>query len=288
MDAKKVKFGCLVGVPFGLLVAVIFTPLFWWLGVLAGFSAGYFVYDLRQVLAKSPLAWKRAKRESRDFLNWFKKPRPFLYPFLIIGVVLIFSSLKFIWTHQNLFFVDVDTVPKRIFATILLSTIFTSLIDFILLLLMIKSVEIGAEKKRRSFNFPSDRVYLSREKGEFEAVSYRNIYGFMPAGLVGLIWIGAAATSKILRFIFCGVWILIGRFVWHLVKLIHLQGRIICGMDCALGVFATYKLLGPGTETASEFGLLLAFGAVIGWTFGHIHCKIAQLTGLAPITNNLS
>lgn len=285
MEAKKVEFGCCVGVPVGLFVAWLFAPLFWWLGILAGFCAGYSIYDLREIPANAPLAWKRAKKRSIEFLNLLKKPRPFFYPFLIVGATLIFSIPKFMWTHQGFFFKEETVLTKKIFTISVVSFFLFIPVESILLLSMFKLAEYGAKRKGKWYYAPADRVYLFGTS-QFEPVSYKNIYGFMFVGLIYSLLLGVMAMPKILGFVFCEIWMLIGRFVWHLVKLIHSQGRVICGIDCALGVFITYKLFGHGVETTSELGLLLVCGAVIGWTIGHIHCKIAQLTGLAPVTNN--
>src|SRR4030042_6127017 len=63
METRKRAVACLVGGIFGMLVALTIKPIFSWLWVTTGMTAGailaYFCYDLRQVFEKAPLAWKK-------------------------------------------------------------------------------------------------------------------------------------------------------------------------------------------------------------------------------------
>lgn len=306
METKKLQFGCFIGLPIGLLVAVLttwfLTPVFWWIGIVAGLCAGYLCYDLKEVRAKAPLAWYLAKKRGACFLDWLKEPHPFFWPCLIVWGVIIYFLLQSIWWGSFLGVTEAS-VGSKVFMSIFMPFVISPTLVVYLLFLPVFGLAIIGAKKKKTFWQPSR--FFSREKVEekmgknYQEIlpTYRNIYGLVLVGLTCLIPIASKAIKKkatiglkialtVLWVLFYKMWVLLPRFIWLLIKLIHSHERVICGMDCAVGVFTTYKLLGAKTETMPQLIGLLVFGALIGFTIGTIHAKIIKNTRLAVVFNN--
>lgn len=78
--------------------AFYLAPMFWWLGAIAGFIAGYVAYDFRQVLTAVPVAFKATgagsiwlvtapARGVRKARQWLAEPHPFVLPAFFLVVI---------------------------------------------------------------------------------------------------------------------------------------------------------------------------------------------------------
>ena len=81
MKRSSTIIACGIGGAVCTLAALLFTPAYWWLGLFAGFSAGYISGDFGDVVEAVPLALSRAWEETdawlresaRDVKEWFKR-----------------------------------------------------------------------------------------------------------------------------------------------------------------------------------------------------------------------
>jgi len=297
METKKIAIACFVGAAIGTVIALSVAPLFWWLGMLAGFGAGYLCYDLKEVREKAPIAWTAARKGSRYSLDWLKRPHPFLCLYLMTIPALVSVSVKLLPWREDLLFRE-----KIVFAFIL-GAISTFMITMIVAIL----VEKEAERKRCFWQPSLSRIWTNKEitamieKGYTQICpNYRNIYGLLLTGLKHLVWGAIENTPKvlkgigielfyILRFLLWDLWVFMARFFWILLKLIHSQKRVLCGIDSAIGVFVTYLLLGTKAVTPGQQVMVVICGGIIGAVVGVLNYEIIskRLLHLAPVENDV-
>ena len=78
----KIGLACFIGGITTTGIALLVAPAFWWLGLIAGFPAGYLAYEFREVVRAVPPAFK-ASAEAMGvfggvFRIWVAKPHPVL------------------------------------------------------------------------------------------------------------------------------------------------------------------------------------------------------------------
>ncbi|KPJ55289.1 hypothetical protein AMJ47_00205 [Parcubacteria bacterium DG_72] len=285
MEAKKRAVACLIGGIFGMLVAFAVKQAFEWLwiaaGMIAGASLAYLCYDLSQVFEKAPIAWKITKKESSEGINaaikWFKKPHPFFYSYLIA----LFPSYILARTIPP---VNVDYFEK-IFVP-LLFTMAISILPPGLLVVLIEDIF-----KRKKFFLSSLKVIISTNlimEGEFQEVpfTYKNFFALAGKELGWKLLIILKTIPKIgkiiLWLVFYEFWVLLGKFVCMLIKLIHSKGRVASAFYSALAIFISCLLWGRTAQTPTEYAFAVISAGVIGATFGSVSCKISQRLGLVP------
>ena len=71
----------------------------------------------------------------------------------------------------------------------------------------------------------------------------------------------------------------LGRFAWHLVKLIHSQERVLCAIDGTLGGAISYGLfswLHSGSVPLADYAMFVVFGGLIGAAIGVANYEIVS------------
>ena len=56
METKKIAVACFIGGVLCCAVALMFAPVYWWFGLIAGMAGGYISYEFRKVLVAIPIA----------------------------------------------------------------------------------------------------------------------------------------------------------------------------------------------------------------------------------------
>jgi len=109
MDRETMKIGlaCFVGGAVCTAVALLVLPALWWLGMLAGFAAGYLAYEFREVLQAVPKAARAARQglfcgfsgfaEGLVFIkNWFaKSEHPFFFGAILCTLICSVIYMEF-------------------------------------------------------------------------------------------------------------------------------------------------------------------------------------------------
>ncbi|RJQ14565.1 hypothetical protein C4553_00635 [Candidatus Parcubacteria bacterium] len=72
----KVFLSCFIGGFIGALVALQMTPMFWWVGMIAGFAIGYLAYEFNKVIAAVPKAWNKMRNSFPKLWNEMRTLRP--------------------------------------------------------------------------------------------------------------------------------------------------------------------------------------------------------------------
>ena len=250
------------------LVALLVAPAFWWLGIIAGFAAGYLSYQFRDVLAAAAKAYAAAcekvdiqKDLATDFLA---QPHPFGYPaFVIVAVAYIIVLGTAIQSATG--FMEV-----ALLAVILL--IPAAVGFFLLFCFFVLPAVLGAKAERKFWCTMGNLYELKKlTKAGFEdtTLTYRNAYRWMFKGW----WV-------ILSFVLWRMWwmaiCVIFLFIFELIRLIHSNERLLCAVDGTLGglialwLSSQYDL----AASASTSVFIVLCGGAIGAALGVANWEI--------------
>ncbi len=291
METRKIALSCFIGGTLCCTVALIFTPIYWWFGLIAGFAGGYISYEFREVLNAIPIAWRKAKRETKTGLlyaisaikRFFSKPHPFLYEWIILSIPMTYFTFCFFEPTAN--------NDSQLF-TIFLFSILSLLLSFeILLTLLILAQEKGhycvlfkttSKKEISGWRKKGCRVVPAT----YTSVARGAIIGFLTILklLAQLLWILLKYTGVGTRTGIC----FFCRFVWYLIKLIHSRKRVLCAIyGTTGGAISYFWLISAATSFLAQVVLIIfggLLGAAIGVTLGwEILSK--QVLHLAPVNN---
>ncbi|MEK7552018.1 MAG: hypothetical protein AAB534_01245 [Patescibacteria group bacterium] len=272
-ETRKIGLACFIGGFLGCIVALICTPAFWWLGLIAGFAGGYVSYEFRSVLQAIPKAFLQVQKEfSLDFVRacfqgtkkWFAKPHPIVYFGLCSGLL---------WTIIEVLF-DVSP-PKRLdgqlpqiddFVALYLITFLGS--GFCSGLIGVTVVLIGA---RDEIGFVPDDFF----GGYREALNHATVgvgrvlkFVFWTASVKIVLW-------TIPKWVFLVIFVL-GAWCWELFKIIHSDKRLLCGVDSAIGVATGYILALGQSASLVESLFFSTYAGLIGAVLGILNWELVS------------
>lgn len=293
METRKIALACFIGGALCSLIALLFAPAFWWLGLIAGLVGGYLAYDFREVLRAIPKAahevgqiiakeWPAAKK-------WLVRPRPILYLATPLAIVMGSVVLLLEWL------VEARIQANVVFMTVVLVVLFSSIIFGILYIL----IEKGAEAERcfwiptpeNVLGWANRRKYYSDMGYAEKPYTYANAYRWLVRGL-GVVCLG------VIKFLFRDMWRSVGEFLlnvltyaglalcgciyypclfgWKLFKLIHSHKRVLCAIDGTIGGAMSYLLLARSAHTLGAQVALILFGGLLGAGFGILNWEVVS------------
>lgn len=311
MKKRKVAFSCFIGGILCALVALRFTPNYWYVGILAGLAGGYLSYEFKKVWRAIPIVWQATHQGSintgRNVIvsieKWFQKPHPFLYLALIISFPVCILVVKIMLIDMNLLAVLVSAMNETLFgekfllsSTLVILVILYACIPILLIqgILIRFFTFIGSRIGERCYYLPSslsDRgkkelIQELSEKGYCEKpITYTNIFRWAMKG-VGLTILFFVWT--LWKYMFIGIWKMIyysGMFLWYLFKLIHSQERVLCAIDGTLGGVISYIYLISPFMSFTEKIVLVVFGGLLGAVIGILDYQIIskRILGVIPV-----
>lgn len=281
METKKITIGCFVGGVIGTIVALFCAPLFWWLGMLAGFCVGYLCYDLKEVFVKIPTAGQyavneilpEAKEILTDFFGWVKKP----HPFLLVMVIFIFA----LWYPAYLFLISNNVNDHTTSECLMVGLGFSGLISTIFVVALLFFVEMGCSSLKfgkKCYFFFGNIIFgrIHEKTNKVELTTNREIYFLALRGILVTICVIGKGIPIIIEFF--------GSFLRKLLKLIYSHKRILCGIDSAIGVFITYFIFGIRATTLPEMVVTVICGGIIGAAIGVLNYELIskRLLHLTP------
>ncbi|MBI4149261.1 hypothetical protein HY491_02335 [Candidatus Woesearchaeota archaeon] len=296
MKLSSTIVACFVGGAVCTLVALLCAPAYWWLGLLAGFSAGYISGDFGEVLRAVPVALSRAWKQTDQGIRkaaaaareFFRKPHEVLYPGLVVGVPLAayVFSLLYADIQRGILTGEVDDMSRASVMYLISSVIASGVVPCCTILLQMLLAFIGCRKERR-FWYP----FLVVVEGFFPrlvdkglspaALTYRNYLRWMAKGVL-------FSMLFIIRFFAWALWkeavCFLCRFLYNLFILLHSEKRLMWGVDSAIGGGTAYLWLAASAETSLELALLVVFGGIIGAAFGTLNRELFVVRlRLAPV-----
>ena len=293
METRKVALACFISGVCFMIVAILATPAFWWLGFLAGMAAGYLGYEFREVRESIPLAYKYAKDRSRKELEagrglveFFNHPHPAISTAMFtffITAYLVMKGLVFIFGSPNF--------PIGLGLTIILGTSFGVvwlMITTVVTFFVLDITENGADIDNCSWNGTNEYYYF--EDRELP-LTYKKYFHWLFLGVKEMVLkkfhAVKEATKKIVIFLFwtlpkgivVGIYAtmyLSGYFLWQLIILIHSDKRVLCAIDGTLGGAISYLLFTPATKSTPEQILIVVFSGFLGAAIGVANWEIVS------------
>lgn len=283
-DTAKIGLACFIGSVLCCAVAFALAPVYWWLGLIAGFAGGYISYDFRDVLRAIPIAATRAWQGTRDIPGdvahdvkvWFLKPHPFLLMGTTLSVLVMTPLVVLAPPTKDSG--EINWCPGNIVAAIFLFVLATLVFGVVTLIMAM----VQADGERRYFiSCGKDRnADLEREGHQPFMLTYRNGIALT---LTRAMWMARATT----RFICWKLWVSIAsgiwksicfllHFAWNMFKLIHSRKRLLCGVDGMLGGAVTYVWFTPPTASPMEQLMLVVFSGILGAIFGIANWEIVS------------
>jgi len=268
METKKIALACFVGGTLCCLVAFLFTPKFWYLGLLAGGAGGYLGYEFRQVCRSVPMALRRAAEGTgwwltegiKEVRQWLRKPHPVIYSGVIAG---LFFGVY--WFVENLG--HLPWLPLHI-----LSCFFAVMIA------------IGVSTMATILILTGNSVsgFVAWEKESVPETDTSSDLGYGQALILtsqGIIVFGKFFGWTLWKYVAFGVF-LIAKFAilagWHLFRLIHSQKRVLCAIDGTLGGTVSYLWLAQSTGSLVQQLMLVFFGGLLGAAFGVLNWEVVS------------
>ena len=283
MERSSTIIACGIGGAVCTLAALLFTPAYWWLGLFAGFSAGYISGDFREVVEAVPLALSRAwdktdvrlRTTATAVKRWLKEPHEVIYSGLVAGAPL--AAYAFSLLHAEIQrgiltgeFTNMGQARKVYVFTVLIS----GAVIFCVTTLQMTLAYIGArhwEKCFFSLEPDSSGEQLINKGLREKPLTYRNYWRW--AG-EGTLLVGGYS----MKFVFWTVWkeggCFFGRFIYNLFVIIHSEKRLMWGVDSALGGGTAYLWLAASVETSLEQAMLICFGGILGAAFGALNREL--------------
>ncbi len=303
MEGRKIGWACFIGGCVCSAVALMVTPAYWWLGLLAGFAGGYFGYEFREVLRMVPRAWGVVKPASgkawrglgslaaemvADARKWLGQPHPFLY----FGMLLV--SPGNVWCVQSYTASDFAQTfdGYGLWAYVLTivgwSGVFLLTAGGAAVTLSVLAY-IGSRGMEKCYFLPfflepcavtvMKEVANLRKKGFVEKpLTYTNAARWIMKGVGGLI------IFCVMCPVFFVLWTF--QFCWHLFKLIHNHKRLLCGVDGMLGGAISYQLLAVSAGSLLEQMMLVFFGGLLGAGLGVLNWEIVSKRLLKVVPTN--
>lgn len=280
METIRIAVACFIGGALCCAVALIFAPIYWWFGLIAGMAGGYISYEFREVRKAIPIALRAARRESVYAWDgaiakakiWLSEPHYFFYPATLLalpawGVVLVQSG-----GVEEVFYGKFTVFMSLFFVWFYVIFVMMSF-GVIGILAM-----IGARISERCYWVPTmiasggdQQKYFAelREKGYREVpLTYAGVLRWSAKGLGLTLKFFAWTLWKYLAIATWATICFFGRFAWHLFKLIRSKKRVLCAIDGTLGGAVSYLWFASSATTFPEQMVFIVFGGLIGAAFG--------------------
>jgi len=291
MEKRKIALACFIGGVVCAAAALFFAPDFWPLGLLAGFCAGYLSYEFRSVLRAVPKAWKEVCSGTvsvcTDTKEWVVERAPFLVPTVPCGIG-AWVLLVYLVTGDFFFTValreDTRAVPNP-FGSVIFNLIFLVFFAALSVTLFSTIAFFGARLGEKCYWWPLllEPDFLDRYIERMEEKSLRR----MPISWTNVTRWFAKGCWQIIKFLSWTMWkhlaIWIGKLVYVLylfarlfLRIIHSDKRLLCGVDGALGGYASYLWLAPTAETLAAKAMVVLFGGLLGAVFGIANWEIVS------------
>ena len=307
METRKIAVACFIGGALCCAVALMFAPVYWWFGLIAGMAGGYISYEFREVCKAVSIALRAAGRGSVSAWDgaiakakaWLPKPHPFFYPAAIVITPLFAWAAYHVVPWGNQVVMELPLPFSIIIATFIYAEVVMVFV-FLVWLAMVPLFTfafIGARAGERCYWQPfasiedkdkEAHVQKLNEKGyREEPLTYLNVLRWTVVGIAVTIRFFAWTLWKHLAI---GVWTtlcFLGRFAWHLFKLIHSEKRALCAIDGTLGGAVSYIWFASSVMSFPEQVVFVVFGGLLGAAFGVANWEIVskRILRVAPASN---
>ncbi len=292
METKKIAVACFIGGALCCAVAFMFAPVYWWFGLIAGMAGGYISYEFREVRNAIPIALRAARKGSvyawdgpiASAKAWLSRPHPFFY----LGAIL--APLPVLWVSPDLLSEMAKGPGLAALNAIVLLVIYVEAVAVIGGLFSVLAF-IGARNVERCYWTPSYWTPTRENSGgdqqkwfaEMREMGYREVpltyvaaARWTAKGILGTVKFFARTLRRYLAIDLLAALCLLGRFAWHLFKLVHSEKRVLCAIDGTLGGAVSYIWFAASSMSFPEQAVFVVFGGFLGAAFGVANWEIVS------------
>lgn len=279
METRKIAGACFIGGALCALVALIFSPNFWWLGALAGLAGGYLGYEFRLTLTAIPIAvrqmrWKgftNGKKVVKFLGEYISVKHPFVYLAAVLAVP-ITAWLLFRTDRSDDWIATVIIILTTPLAFVDVVAILAGIFGFLAIL--------GSRKEMVFWTSGGFGLLEVRDWKEWAQLQIRDGYTEKPLTYLNAYrWMGIG-VGVILTAVFWTWWVSIlrefAKFGWYLIRLIHSQERYLCAIDGSIGGLIGYWLLVRSEMFLPERVVLVLFGGLLGAVVGIVNWEVVS------------
>ena len=298
METRKIAVACFIGGALCCAVALMFAPVYWWFGLIAGMAGGYISYEFREVRKAIPVALRATRRGSvyawdgliASAKTWFSRPHPFGYLAALLALPVWGAILGPIWVNEVL------PGKEPIFQSILFVEFYVILAMMSFGVIGILAI-IGARISERCYWIPT-MVASGGDQQKYFAELHEKGYRAIPLSYASVLRWSAKGLGLTLKFFAWTLWkyltiavwatiCFLGRFAWHLFKLIHSEKRVLCAIDGTLGGAVSYIWFASATTSFPEQMVFVVFGGLLGAAFGVANWEIVskRILHVVPASN---
>jgi hypothetical protein len=294
-ETKKIAVACFIGGVICSATALLFSPRFWWFGLITGVAGGYVGYEFREFLKAIPIAFRNAWDNNypkcelviKEIKKWFSKSHPFIYTSFVL--IIPFFTLDI---YQNiLWYIDLFNSSGLLYKILAIPIFFIfSVFDFvitifpiigILYILSVMGSRLGDSSFWQPFEFPflnlkEKDVFLEEIKSECNEFCFslcskkceqeyvkRKPEKYRQKLLKKGYKEKELSYLNLLRWTLLGIGVIIYFFVWLLWKYIAIG---IWKALCLFGSFIYYLF----KEVHSNKRLLCSIDGTLGGVFSYL------------------
>jgi len=256
-ETKKIALASATGGIIGTLVALIAATTLWWLGLLAGFAAGYLAYEFREVVRTVPVAFRETVAGLPRLAISLVRPRPLTHLSLICTAA-TYGALYPTLTEGSgipwLFLIVASTAISLIYYIA-----FTAIVGFGAIM-----VERVVPVYEYEWIFEQKAKVAETNDGfsDMQGTHLRTLRWF-GEGIVACMGIFPYLAFKVTRLT---------------IRYIHSTERMLCGFYAALGTGLAWTLFGA-TATTAHAALITVAGGCIAATFALIAHRSMRTLG---------
>lgn len=264
----KVFLAVALGSFVGALVALQFSPYFWWLGLLAGGLIGYLSYQPLTVLRAMPVAARRAADVCGLTARQLYSVKHVIGWTFLSSVLLCFWCTVAVFLFGILMLNSAEVNQHLLFASFVVGFSFTTIAMMMRIWFWIEESDDTRDEQfaimmRQTCRMLNPLVLLGIKLPR----AVWKIVWSIPVVIVEMI-IGSPRVAVVL---FRALVIFPIRFVIILMRLIHSDVRLLCAVDAAIGAAVGY------------FTANALFGALLGGIFGVLNYLLSRwILHLAP------
>lgn len=281
METWKIARACAIGGALCAALALIVAPGKWWLAAMAGFAAGYLAYEFMAVLRAIPVAfdfaWHATARTSRyvvaDIVGFFARPHPFGYFSFAVWIV-IYAAFAFLvlMIPDNPVLLREDLVFGAPVAAFFIALLIGVLVWMFAVIGARFMENAHWDEIRPLFDSDERRTRRGLPLLRLLPLTFRNVMRWFFKGvLFSFVFVPYYVVRFVIELPFYTL--------YHLIRIIHLDKRVLCGVDGTLGgltVASYFKYVGAMPTTSLEYVFCVACGALLGGAFGVVNWELVS------------
>lgn len=279
METRKIAWACFIGGALCAAVALIFSPAFLWLGVLAGVAGGYVSYEFRATLLAIPIAWRQTvgkgykigKEVYLRLRDYVQVKHPFVYSAVVLALPVT------VWLISQIY----GETPRDLLWILLMAPVAFIDVVFLMTGFLFAFASLGCRREGCYWEYGRyDPIQSEEVWRRFEREWQKDGYSEKPL-TYGNAWRWLAIGSGVVLVFLLWTWwtwlLRLGaRFFWNLVRLISSKEREVCSICGTVGGLISYFWFATSAASLGEMILLVIYGGLLGAVLGVVYWEVVS------------